>query len=401
MSGDHSGFVAPSAADLAQTTALYSRHLFLQAKMTEYAGWLLPVQYAGIAAEHLAVRQRAGLFDVSHMGEILVSGREAAAFLNFLLPRDLSRIKPGQACYSPMCLPSGGTVDDLIVHPLDESRFLLVVNAANSAKDFEHIRACARQFPGVAVENLSSAYAQLALQGPDAAAILTRLGQKQKDGLAAWQDLPDLGQAVALRPYHFIYQEGPAGAGSMISRTGYTGEDGFEIYLEPAQADRTWQLLQEEGAVPCGLGARDSLRLEAGMPLYGHELGPDISPLEAGLQRFVALEKPEPGFIGQQALRLSLQPSPPSGALAGLRRLIGLRSAGRAIPRAGYPVLAGGRTVGQVTSGVYSPTFSQGIAIALVDTAADLESSEISVLVRDRQEPFMLNPLPFYKKPAK
>ena len=401
MSGDHSGAVDSAGADLAQTTPLYSRHLLLQAKMTEYAGWLLPVQYAGIAAEHLAVRQHAGIFDVSHMGEILVSGREAASFLNFLLPRDLSRLKPGQAYYSPMCLPDGGTVDDLIVHPLDDSRFLLVVNAANSTKDFEHIRAFARQFPGVTVENLSSAFAQLALQGPDAAALLTRLGQKQKDGQTAWQDLPDLGQAVALRPYHFLYQEGNAGAGSMISRTGYTGEDGFEIYLEPAQADRIWQSLQDEGAVPCGLGARDSLRLEAGMPLYGHELGPGISPLEAGLQRFVALDKPEPGFIGQQALRQSLKSCPPSGALMGPRRLIGLRSAGRAIPRAGYPVLSGGRTIGQVTSGVYSPTFCQGIAIALVDFAADLQTSAISILVRDRQEPFIISPLPFYKKPAK
>jgi aminomethyltransferase len=356
-------------------TPLYEAHLRLNAKMVEYAGWLLPVQYAGISAEHLAVRQSCGLFDVSHMGEIEVSGPEAAAFLNFLLPRGLNAMEAGRAYYSPMCQSDGGTVDDLIVYPLAADRYLMVVNAANTGHDFAHVKNAAAVWaafggrpPEVCAR--SAEFAQLALQGPTAAALLARV----------------FPAADQLKPYRFFAPD--AFGGVLLSRTGYTGEDGFEIALPPDRAAALWQTLLDLGALPAGLGARDSLRLEAGMPLYGHELAETITPLEAGLSRFIALDKPAPGFIGQDAL-LSTPPG---------RRLIGLRSLGRAIPRAGYPVIQDGRVIGQVTSGGYSPSLAVGIAMALVAADTNLDTGELGIRVRDREEPFAVSPLPFVKR---
>jgi aminomethyltransferase len=384
-----------------QSTPLLSEHLKLDARMVEYAGWLLPVQYTGITAEHLAVRQAAGLFDVSHMGEIMVSGLGAAPFLNYLLTRDLSRMLPGRAYYSPMCYCTGGTVDDLLVYPLASDQLLLVVNAANTSKDLEHILQAAfawQSGPGqdssaVQVIDQSSAYAQISLQGPAAARMITSL-----EGEAAWTGqlgLPPPSQITALHPYHFIRQEelnGSAADGALISRTGYTGEDGFEIYLEPAKAASLWRLLIDRGAVPAGLGARDSLRLEAAMPLYGHELSPEISPLDAGLDRFVAMDKPWPGFIGQSALQQL------TGIAMPRRRLIGLKSLGRSVPRADYPVLVDARQVGWVTSGIFSPSLGQGIAMALVDSQMLPAEDQWRILIRGREEPFALCQLPFYRR---
>lgn len=355
-------------------TPLFDQHLLLGARMIEYAGWQLPVQYAGIAEEHLAVRQSAGLFDVSHMGEIEIAGVAATGFTDFLLTRNLSSMSAVKAYYSPMCYASGGTVDDLIVYPLSDEQILLVVNAANCEKDFIHILNIADQWvnlgqPAVTVVNRSESFAQLALQGPSAASMLAGL-------------MPEIAE---LKPYHFIWQ---SDSGCLISRTGYTGEDGFEIYLKPEAAPEFWQSLIALGAVPAGLGARDSLRLEAGMPLYGHELAADITPLEAGLGRFVDLNKPSPGFVGQAELL----------AAAPRRRLTGLRAQGRAIPRAGYPVLLDGKVIGQVTSGGYSPCLEQGIAMALTENSEILETGSLSILIRDREEPFALFPMPFVRR---
>lgn len=355
-------------------TPLFDQHLLQGARMIEYADWQLPVQYTGISEEHLAVRKSAGLFDVSHMGEIEITGSAAREFADYLLTRNLRDMAAGKAYYSPMCYLAGGTVDDLIVYPLSDERILLVVNAANCDKDFIHLLNIADKWvnlnqPAVTVSNRSASYAQLALQGPDAARLLANL-------------MPEISD---LKPYRFIWQPDNQ---SLISRTGYTGEDGFEIYLKPEAAPELWQSLIALGAVPAGLGARDSLRLEAGMPLYGHELAADITPLEAGLGRFADLGKSAPGFVGQSAL-LTAEPC---------RRLVGLRAQGRAIPRAGYPVLLNGREIGQVTSGGYSPCLEQGIAMALVENSAALESGTFTVLIRDREEPFTLCPMPFVSR---
>ncbi len=356
-------------------TPLYQEHLRQKAAMIAYADWSLPVQYAGIIAEHKAVRESAGLFDVSHMGEIEVTGAAAEAFLNFLLTRSIRFAESGKAWYSPMCSASGGTVDDLIVYPLAPDRALLVVNAANTDQDLTHLQAVAAEWQTltgqtISLTDRSAEVAQLALQGPGAAALMQQI----------------IPEAVALRNYHFAVLKGSR----IVSRTGYTGEDGFEIYLPPAQAPALWQKLLALGAQPAGLGARDILRLEAGMPLYGHELTADITPLEAGLGRFVNLDKGAPGFVGQTALR---QPTS--------RRLVGLQAAGKAIPRADYPVLLGDRTIGHITSGGFSPSLSRGIGMALIEADADLAAAAISVLIRERKEPFAFCSLPFVQRAAK
>lgn len=361
-----------------QPTPLFEEHRRLNGKMVDYAGWILPVQYSGISAEHLAVRKMAGLFDVSHMGEIEIMGPDAAGFADFLLPRGLKAMQPGRAYYSPMCQADGGTVDDLIVYPLAADHLILVVNAANTAKDYSHICAVAALWAGMGgtllqITDRSADFAQLALQGPAAASLIGGI----------------FPESASLKPYHYVEPENHAG--TLLSRTGYTGEDGFEIYLPPEAAPLLWRRLIELGAVPAGLGARDSLRLEAGMPLYGHELAPDITPLEAGLARFVDLEKTSPGFVGQQALRQT----PPG------RRLVGLISQGRAIPRAGYPVICDGKTAGLITSGGFSPSLNVGIGLALLENFADNENLKISVLVREREEPFAVSPLPFVRRSDK
>jgi len=356
-------------------TPLYEEHRLLNGKLVDYAGWILPVQYSGITAEHLAVRQSAGLFDVSHMGQITVTGQAALAYLNYLLPRNLQAAWPGRVYYSPMCQADGGTVDDLLLYPLADDLFLLVVNAANTEKDFRHLLQAAhdwsiRSGQTVSISDDSQRWAQLALQGPAAASILREI--------FPW--------AAELGAYHF--SPSPDNKPLIISRTGYTGEDGFEISLPPEQAPVLWKQLIALGAVPAGLGARDSLRLEAGMPLYGHELAADITPLEAGLGRFIDLAKSESGFVGQAAL-CSHSPA---------RRLIGLTAQGRAIPRAGYPVYQAGQPIGVITSGTFSPSLNIGIGMALVEIGRELPDAPYSVLIREREEPFTICGLPFVRR---
>ena len=383
---------SPAQAPALRRTPLHGEHLALGARMVDYAGFDLPVQYAGILEEHRAVRSGAGLFDVSHMGEVFVSGPGALPFLQHLLVNDISRADGTKAVYSPMCREDGGTVDDLIVYRLKTGAYLLVVNAANTDKDLAWIRASAEDFAAahdagtIRIEDASSRYAQIALQGP--------LSQRLLAGLsgfaAAAASLGRFRHIDAVLPAGDL---GPRSATVLVSRTGYTGEDGFELYLSPEDAPALWRALVSLGAVPAGLGARDSLRFEAALPLYGHELTDSISPIEAGLTRFVAFTKPS--FAGRAPLLRQFTQGPS-------RRLVGLASLGKVVPRADYPVHSGTRPVGHVTSGLFSPTQNRGLAMALVESllgnAPVAPIPECAVRIRERDEPFEMVPLPFYRR---
>jgi aminomethyltransferase len=340
-------------------TPLHDFHVAHGGRLVDFAGWEMPVQYQSILEEHRAVRMTAGLFDVSHMGEFAVSGPDAAAFLDQLMTNDISRLFPGRVLYTPMCRPDGGVVDDLLVYHRGADDYLLCVNAGNIAKDFAWMQAQVgdRQ---VRLVDLSATYALLALQGPRAAAIL--------GGLTS-VDLNQLGY------YHFAEGE-VAGVPCLISRTGYTGEDGFELYHATELASRLAPALMEAGAGLglrlAGLGARDSLRLEAGYPLYGHEITDEVSPLAAGLGWTVKLDKASP-FIGQEALRAEK-------AAGGTRRLVYFKTGDRRIVRSGTPVLdAAGREAGQVVSGTLSPLLNEAIGSALVRRDAMADGLQVEV----------------------
>jgi aminomethyltransferase len=353
-----------------ERTPLYEEHLRLGGKMVDFAGWELPVSYpGGILSEHKSTRGGAGMFDVSHMGEMIVSGVGAYEFLQDLLTNDISRTRKGRAVYSPMCYENGGTVDDLIVYPQGDL-FFVVVNAANTKKDYEWI--LSRVPSGVKVENLSDQFAQIALQGPDAARILRAAGAPE--------------EAAAL-PFFGCGSFNINGSGAFVSATGYTGERGFEIYLPCAEAPALWKALIESGAVPAGLGARDTLRFEACLPLYGHELSPAISPLEAGLDRFVKLDKPS--FTGRDALAAQAE-----NGLA--RRLTGLEIKSKAIARAGAVILSDGKECGYVTSGSFCPTLGRNMALALISTGAQ---GSFEAVVHGKTEPAIPAAIPFYSRP--
>jgi aminomethyltransferase len=353
-------------------TPLYGEHKALGARLVDFAGWEMPVQYEGIKAEHNAVRNHAGLFDVSHMGEAVFRGPDAEEAVQRLVTRDVSRLEDGQAGYSAVCYESGGTVDDVIVYRRPDD-FLVVVNASNREKDLEHFRSNTQDLD-VEVADESDDWALLALQGPEAADLLQNL---------TGANLPDL------RPFRFVEGE-VAGAKTLVSRTGYTGEDGFELYLSPDDAPRVWRELLEAGATPAGLGARDTLRLEAGMCLYGNELDPETTPLEAGIGFAVHLDK-EREFIGQEALRREKE--------EGLRKkLVGFEVEGRGIARHDYPVRVEGETVGHVTSGTLSPTLGQAIGLALVSPGVE---DRFEVVIRERPVEAHTVQLPFYKREKK
>jgi aminomethyltransferase len=360
-------------------TPLYEKHARLGGRMIDFGGWELPVQYTGIMEEHEAVRRKAGLFDVSHMGEITVAGPDAQSFLQHLVTNDISKAADGQAVYSPMCSPDGGVVDDLLVYRLGAQDFLLVVNAANTDKDYAWIR---EHLSGdVKAENVSDRWAQLALQGPNAQAILQKL-----------TDYP-LGD---IRFYRFARDVRVAGSGALISRSGYTGEDGFELYVSPADAPVLWDALLEagkdDGLVPCGLGARDTLRFEAALPLYGQEISAEITPLEAGLSRFVKLDKAD--FIGKAALEKQAQ--------EGIKRsLAGIEMVGRGIARSHCGIEKDGRHIGFVTTGSFSPTLKKNIALALVGSEYAADGTMLDVIIRDKRTEARVVPLPFYTKKYK
>lgn len=360
-------------------TPLYGEHEALGARMVDFHGWRMPLDYGSIVAEHRAVRSAAGLFDVSHMGEIEVRGSGAGAFLDHLLTNRIGNLAPGRARYSPMTAPDGGTIDDLMVYRLDEGRYLLVVNAARREADWAWVKAQAGGWTAVEVEDVGDETAEMALQGPRAAAVLDRLSA---------------GAASALGRFRCRTAE-VAGRTVLLARTGYTGEDGFEIYCRPDDAVALWRAAlaegRVEGVVPAGLGARDSLRLEAALPLYGQELGPDVSPLAAGLGRFVDLDK---DFVGRDALRRERDAGLP-------RRVVGLRLVERAVPRTGYRVLdPAGHEVGRVTSGGISPTLGAAVALALVAAEVSEVGARLAVEVRGRPVGAEVVPTPFYRREA-
>lgn len=349
-----------------------------QAKMVPFSGWELPVQFSGIIAEHEAVRTRAGLFDVSHMGEVEISGPDALDLVQKLTTNDASKLEPGKAQYSIMCYPNGGTVDDLLIYRGEDS-FLLVLNAANVEKDVEWIEKHASG--DVTVRDVSSQMAQLALQGPLAERVLSRLTDA---------DLSSIGF------FRFRDDVKLAGTVAMVSRSGYTGEDGFEIYLNPEDAPHVWQEIleagREEGVLPCGLGARDTLRFEACLPLYGRELSPEITPIEAGLGFAVKTEKGD--FIGRDVLVEQKEEGPP-------RKLVGIEMIDRGIPRTRYPVYAGDEEIGEVTTGTQSPTLKKNVGLALIRAEFAEPGNEVEVEIRGRRLRAITVKTPFYRRPRK
>lgn len=361
------------------STPLYSIYQKYNAKIVDFHGWALPVQFSSIIQEHLAVRNRVGLFDVSHMGEILVQGPEAVPFLDYVLTNQISGLRPGHIRYSPLCFETGGTVDDLLVYALKPDEYLLVVNASNINKDLDFLNNYSSNYK-VTLTDLSAETAQLAVQGPNALPVLSLLTNAP---------LAKMGY------YQFLDNQDLAGCSVLISRTGYTGEDGFEIYLRPDKAISLWELLLETGEpfgiTPSGLGARDTLRLEAGLPLYGNELSESISPIEAGLKRFIKLEKTI--FIGKGQLEKAIREG------VG-RSLIGLRMIERGIPRSGYRVLNNNyKEIGFVTSGSYCPTLNQNLAMALVETPYAQPNLSLSIDIRGKVLQAKTIKLPFYSRP--
>ncbi|MGY1438156.1 glycine cleavage system aminomethyltransferase GcvT [Streptomyces reniochalinae] len=372
----------PSAT---RTTALDATHRALGATMTDFAGWDMPLRYGSEREEHLAVRSTAGLFDLSHMGEITLTGPQAAQLLDFALVGNLSKLAVGRARYTMICDEDGGILDDLIVYRLDDQEYLVVANAANAQTVLDALRERQDGF-GAEVRDDRDGYALIAVQGPAAAGILKQLTAYDVDGLRYYAGERDI---VADKP-------------ALIARTGYTGEDGFELFVAPEDAVAVWEALtaagEDAGLVPCGLSCRDTLRLEAGMPLYGHELSTSLTPFDAGLGRIVKFEKTtnEGRFVGRDALAEAArkaEEAPP-------RKLVGLVAEGRRVPRAGYPVVASdGSVVGEVTSGAPSPTLGKPIAMAYVDTAVAAPGTEgVAVDIRGSHEPYEVVALPFYKR---
>jgi len=360
-------------------TPLYQEHIKLGGNMVEFGGWELPVQYTSILEEHEKARTAAALFDVSHMGKIKVSGKGAQDFLQRMLTNNIDFASDNQVIYSPMCYPDGGVVDDLVVYKLGLEEFLLVVNAANTDKDYNWL--VEHNNSGLEIKNVSHEYAQLALQGPRAEAILQKLTDSPLSEIKFFHHNPE----VNIR-----------GIKALVSRTGYTGEDGFEIYLEPSKVVELWNMLlaegKEEGLVPAGLGARDTLRFEAALSLYGHEISEEISPLEAGLKRFVKIEKDY--FIGKEALKKQME--------EGLRRkLVGFEMIGRGIPRSGYEVQVGGSRIGHVTSGSYSPTLKKNLGLALITSEHAQPGNTIDIIIRNKPVQAEIVKIPFYSKKYK
>ena len=358
-------------------TPLADRHVALGAKLVEFAGWLMPLQYAGILEEHRAVRARAGLFDLSHMGELFVEGEQAGAGLAYALVSDPRSLAIGRAQYSMICAAEGGVLDDLIVYRLGAQRFLIVANASNAAVVSDALAERLAGFRAV-IDDRSLATALVAIQGPLSATVLAPLTDIDIGGLR----------------YYAIAEGRVAGAAALLARTGYTGEDGFEVIVDLAHAAAVWDALYEAGAplgvVPVGLGARDTLRLEAGMPLYGNELGQETTPFEAGLGRVVKLDK-EGDFVGRAALERAQVDGP-------RKKLVGLIVRGRGIARHGYPVFVGERATGVVTSGTLSPTLGEPIAMAYVAPSDDEPGTIVAVGIRDQRVPAEVVALPFYRR---
>lgn len=360
--------------DILKKTCLHDSHVALGAKMSPFAGYVMPIQYSSIIEEHNAVRQKVGMFDVSHMGEIFVSGPDAEKFVNYIFTNEIRGFEPGKVLYGMMLHPTGGVVDDLLVYrEFEPDHFLLVVNAANIAKDYEWIVKCSEGFD-VKVVNESDNWGQIAVQGPEAERIVT--------------EILGLKEAAQLSFYTFC-ESNWTGERMILSRTGYTGEDGFEIYTSNAGTVEIWNKLIEAGVAPCGLGCRDTLRFEAGLPLYGDELSDEITPIEAGLGMFCKLDKEQ--FVGKDVLVKQK-------AEGTSRKLVGIELQDKAIPRATYPVeTQDGVQIGVVTTGYHSITLAKSICFALVDSAYSALGTEVSIRIRKKVFPGIVIKKRFYQ----
>jgi aminomethyltransferase len=369
---------ATQPAPALKRTPLYEQHLALNGRMVEFGGWEMPVQYSGIIEEHRAVRTRAGLFDVSHMGEFRIEGPGALDFLQYLVPNNVAKLEVNQTLYTQMCLPSGGTIDDCTLYRLDEQRYLLVVNASTCDKDWAWVTQHASGFDLTKLENATNEIALFAVQGPQAEAILQSLADTDLSSIAYYRCRP--GKLATI----------PA----LISRTGYTGEDGFEVYHDAQDAQRLWNTIlkagQPAGLLPIGLGARDTLRLEAGFCLYGHELTEEITPLEAALGWSVKLDKGV-DFIGREALARQKQ--------EGLKRKrIGIEMSDRSVPRADYALLANGQKIGSLTSGTFGPSVNKTIGMGYVPLEYAKVGTVLDVEIRGKPVGAAVVSLPFYKR---
>lgn len=355
-------------------TCLYDSHVALGAKMSPFAGFIMPIQYTNITDEHNAVRHKVGMFDVSHMGEVFISGLDAEKYVNHIFTNDIRGFEPGKVLYGMMLHPTGGVVDDLLVYrEFEPDHFLLVVNAANIDKDYAWMLSQAEGYD-VKIVNESEKWGQIAVQGPESEKIVTEvLGLKQAADLS----------------FYTYYESEWKGVRMVVSRTGYTGEDGFELYTDIEGTKEIWKILLDAGVVPCGLGCRDTLRFEAGLPLYGDELSDDITPVEAGLGMFCKLDKEE--FIGKDALVQQKAEGPK-------KKLVGIELQDKAIPRATYPVeTEAGEQIGVVTTGYHSISLDKSICFALVDAAYAALGTQVMIRIRKKVFPGIVIKKRFYQ----
>lgn len=368
-----------NSQNLKRTPLYESYSKYPGAKFVDFGGWELPVQFeAGIIAEHMAVRKNAGIFDVSHMGEIIVEGPDAEYYVDYLVTNDVKNMENGQVIYTLMCYPEGGVVDDLLVYKYSKKKYLLVVNASNVDKDYEWI--VANKKGAVSIENISPQIVQIAFQGPKAEEILQKYVNFNLS---------------EIKFFHFKDPVQINGIDCIISRTGYTGEDGFEIYVTSTQGKKVWDYIYEktraDNVLPCGLGCRDTLRFEAKLPLYGHEISKDITPIEAGLKFFVKLDKED--FIGKSVLVQQ--------ANNGVKRsLKGLEMLDKGVPRAGYKVYKGTTEIGFITTGSYSPMLDKNVALALIGSSFKL-NDEVEVEIHGKLKKAKIVKTPFYKNTKK
>jgi aminomethyltransferase len=350
-------------------TCLYDKHVALGALMSPFGGFDMPIQYSGIVDEHQAVRQACGVFDVSHMGEVLISGSDAERYVNHIFTNNVVGMPNGKILYGMMCYEDGGVVDDLLVYKMADDRFFLVINAANIDKDWAWIQEQAKGYD-VVLEHQSDAYGELAVQGPDAEAVMQEV-----------LEIP-----CAELTFYTFKQIGDI----IVSRTGYTGEDGFEIYASPIYINECWDKLVASGRCkPCGLGCRDTLRFEVGLPLYGDELSADITPIMAGLGIFVKLDKDE--FIGKEALAKQKAEGP-------AKKLVGVELKDKAIPRHGYAVLKDGQTIGEVTTGYHTISTDKSVCMALIDAQYAALDTEVEIQIRKKTFPGVVCKKRFYDK---
>ena len=354
-------------------TCLYEQHLALGAKMSPFAGFMMPIQYSSITEEHIAVRTRVGMFDVSHMGEIFINGKDAKRFINHIFTNDISQMAEGQVLYGMMLYPDGGTVDDLLVYrEYSEDHYLLVVNASNIEKDYKWMLENSEGYE-VTIDNQSETWGQIAVQGPVAEEFVNKV----------------LGVDVSPLTFYTFNDYQIGGKRVIISRTGYTGEDGFELYTDIEGTKEIWKILLDAGVVPCGLGCRDTLRFEAGLPLYGDELSDSISPVEAGFGMFCKLDKEE--FIGKEALARQK-------AEGTARKLVGMELHDKAIPRAGYPVeTQEGEQIGVVTTGYHSISLDKSICFALIDSRYSALGTDLMIRIRKKVFPATVIKKRFYQ----